>query len=242
MNAAVLLGGLLMGVASSLHCIGMCGPLTLLIPVTGMDERRKRAALFIYHAGRISMYMLLGLITGIAGRFLYLAGMQQWLSIAAGTLLVIVALIQLRPGLFFRNNREQPLFNRVKKIILTLHKMPAGLFNRFLLGAANGLLPCGMVYIALGTTLSFSHVTSSVSYMGMFGTGTLPALLVFSFAPQLLNPRWRFHLRSALPYFIVFTGVLLIVRGLNLDYAYLSPRLPAAIRDIISCRLTLRAY
>lgn len=236
MNGAVLLGGFIMGIASSLHCVGMCGPLTLLIPVTGMEERKKKAALFVYHAGRISTYMLLGLVTGIAGRFLYLAGMQQWLSIAAGVLLLVVAVMQLYPRLARQTNREQPLFNQVKKVILALHKMPAGLFNRFLLGAANGLLPCGMVYIALGTTLSFSHIPSTVGYMGMFGTGTLPALLVFGFGPQVLNARWRFHLRRALPYFIVFTGILLIVRGLNLDYSYLSPRLPAGIRDIISCR------
>ncbi|WP_336516630.1 sulfite exporter TauE/SafE family protein [Pollutibacter soli] len=236
MNGAVLIGGFLMGIASSLHCIGMCGPLTLLIPVTGMDERRKKPALYIYHAGRLTMYMVLGMITGMAGRFLYLAGMQQSLSIAAGTILVIVALIQIYPRLFNQQVNSPPLFNRVRNVIFVLLKKRATLFNRFLLGAANGLLPCGMVYIALGTTLSFSHIISSVSYMAMFGGGTLPALLLFSLGPQVLNPHWRYRLRRALPFFVVLTGLLLIVRGLNLDYSYLSPGLPAGLRDIISCR------
>jgi sulfite exporter TauE/SafE len=201
-----------------------------------MDERIKNAALFIYHAGRISMYILMGLITGIAGRFLYLAGMQESLSIAAGIILVIVALIQIYPRLFHQQVNGLLLFNRVRNIIFALLKKRATLFNRFLLGAANGLLPCGMVYIALGTTLSFSHISSSLSYMAMFGGGTLPALLLFSFGPQFLSPQWRLSLRRALPYFVVLTGVLLIVRGLNLDYSYLSPKLPESIREIISCR------
>jgi sulfite exporter TauE/SafE len=103
------------------------------------------------------------------------------------------------------------------------------------MGMANGLLPCGMVYIAIAAALSLKGVIETTSFMAMFGTGTLPAMLLISFAGRMVNLQWRNKLRKIVPVFIVLAGTLLILRGLNLGIPFISPVLPGKINDAINC-------
>jgi sulfite exporter TauE/SafE len=103
------------------------------------------------------------------------------------------------------------------------------------MGMANGLLPCGMVYIALLSTLSFSSVSESVSFMAMFGAGTLPAMMIAAYAGQLLKVGTRQFVRKAVPYFIMTMGLLLILRGLNLGIPYISPAFPHGAGEAAAC-------
>jgi sulfite exporter TauE/SafE len=105
----------------------------------------------------------------------------------------------------------------------------------FLLGSANGLLPCGMVYIALLATISFSEVGKSVGFMAAFGAGTLPAMMMAAFAIQKLKWETRKMLRKAVPFFVVVVGLLLILRGLNLGIAFISPEFPKGQEQVVNC-------
>ncbi len=231
----ILIAGFLFGFSSSLHCIGMCGPLTLMIPANG-DKRINRIFSFIlYHSGRIFVYMLLGTIFSLAGRMIYISGLQQYVSITAGTVLLIIAI-----GIIFNLQQLQmslPVFltGKIRWLIIRIVNSPIRLQTHFLLGAANGILPCGMVYIALVTVLSFSNLLTGIGFMAAFGSGTLPALFLFSIGANMLGTNLKIHLRKLSPFVLAFSGLLLLLRGLNLAIPFLSPQLPQPLKDIIVC-------
>src|SRR3954466_9482086 len=79
----------LLGLAGSLHCAGMCGPLLCALPVVGQGRASFYAGRFLYNLGRIGMYGLLGLVFGALGKTLSIAGLQRWLSLAAGCAVLI---------------------------------------------------------------------------------------------------------------------------------------------------------
>jgi sulfite exporter TauE/SafE len=105
----------------------------------------------------------------------------------------------------------------------------------FLLGMANGLLPCGMVYLAIAGALSTNQLTDGVFFMAAFGLGTLPALLALNWFGHLASIRLRNRMKQLTPYVIAVMGVLLILRGLNLGIPFISPVLESARGAAIDC-------
>lgn len=104
-----------------------------------------------------------------------------------------------------------------------------------MLGTANGLLPCGMVYVAIAGALTFTNVLHSTLFMVGFGAGTLPAMMAISYFGQFIKLSVRNQFRKALPVFATIIGILLILRGLNLGIPFISPVLPGAHNGAISC-------
>ena len=82
-----------LGLAGSLHCAGMCGPLAMAVPVLGRNRWAVLASRLIYNLGRVVTYALLGLVFGLIGQTFALAGFQRWVSLVTGALILI--------GLFF---------------------------------------------------------------------------------------------------------------------------------------------
>lgn len=223
---SVMIAGFTLGAAGSLHCVGMCGPLSLALPVHHFSNIQKFFALLFYQLGRIITYSTIGLLFGLAGRQLYISGYQQWFSIIIGVIILIFAALY-----FIRRWSARPVFlngfyRPVQSFIVRILKSSTGLFSFLLLGLANGLLPCGMVYIALASSLSFTSVGETVSFMAMFGLGTAPAMMLVGYAGQTLTPGIRNSLRKLTPVFISVMGALLILRGLNLGIPFFSPELP----------------
>jgi uncharacterized protein len=235
MMGAVMIAGFTLGAAGSLHCVGMCGPLSLALPVYHLSKAKKFFSLLLYQVGRITTYTILGLIIGLAGRRIYIAGYQQVFSIAMGILVLGLAVI------YFLQKRSVniPLFNRfyikVQQVIGSLLKSSKGLAGFLLIGMANGLLPCGMVYIAIASVLSFTEIGESVLFMAMFGAGTLPAMMLVAYAGQMMKPGVRVSMRKAVPVLVSLVGIILILRGLNLGIPFISPELPAAPGDAVIC-------
>src|ERR1041385_2077549 len=75
---------LVLGLVGSLHCAGMCGPLALALPQAGGNALAFGFGRVTYNLGRVSAYCILGLLFGLVGRSLFLAGVQRWVSIALG--------------------------------------------------------------------------------------------------------------------------------------------------------------
>ncbi|WP_236980349.1 sulfite exporter TauE/SafE family protein [Membranihabitans maritimus] len=218
----IIFQGMVLGVLSSLHCLGMCGPLAMSVPMAGQDKHPIQSWLRIlmYHLGRITSYVTLGIIAGLIGRGFYLTGYHQYISILLGVTILLILI--LGKSNTFLNVHFDRLSHFVRqKISFVLGRPGRGAV--YLFGILNGLLPCGMVYMALVMTLPFYNLTSSVLLMAGFGLGTVPAL----FGLQWVGKKWgRFiNVRRAFPWVMGITGVLLIIRGLNLDIAYLSPKL-----------------
>src|SRR6185312_16864596 len=85
---------LTLGFIGSFHCIGMCGPIALTLPVQHLDGNRKMAGILLYNAGRISAYSGIGIFSGWLGKQFYIGGLQQWLSIGLGCGLLLVIILQ----------------------------------------------------------------------------------------------------------------------------------------------------
>ena len=231
---AIISTGLILGLAGSLHCVGMCGPLSLGLPMQERSAARRAFALALYHIGRIITYSLLGMVFGLMGRRFYLAGMQQGLSIALG-----VAMLTLTTQYFVFRYAYQPAF--IKKFYSHLQQSMIRVMkniswpNYFLFGAMNGLLPCGMVYVAVAAAMSTNDVLSGMLMMASFGTGTFPALFVLASLGHLLKMPVRNQLRRLSPYFVCAIGLVLILRGLNLGIPFLSPAMESTPQSTVTC-------
>lgn len=219
------MGGLGLGLLSSFHCVGMCGAMAFALPVQHLNPIQRGISVTLYHIGRVLTYALLGLVFGSLGRQFYLAGWQQWISIAAGLMMLMLALQYFLPQ-FIPHWRPAKKFHQwVAGWISYLMKQkstPAFL----LLGMANGLLPCGMVYVAIAGALTLPNIQESVLFMSLFGAGTLPAMMALSYFGLVASLKSRNQFKKMIPVFVLAMGLLLILRGLNLGIPFISPIMP----------------
>jgi sulfite exporter TauE/SafE len=223
-NSNFLEIGFFMGLLGSVHCIGMCGPLVMALPILHLNPLQKVLATFLYHLGKITTYGLLGVIVGVFGKQIPFYNVQQHLSIVIGGLMIAYVL-----WVFYLHPRRKLGFLKmdwIQKPVLTILSklLKQNLVSSFLLiGFLNGLLPCGMIYLALGSAWANQSVLQSGLFMVLFGIGTLPALLLVAFGGQLMGFAFRQKIQKALPYLLFGMGVLLILRGMDLGIPYLSP-------------------
>jgi sulfite exporter TauE/SafE len=230
-----MIAGFTMGAAGSLHCVGMCGPLSLALPTNHLSKTKKIISLLVYQFGRIITYSLIGLIFGLAGRSIYISGYQQWFSIGMGILVLSLALLYFIQKKTIHLSFLNKFYHSVQGVIVRLLKSSRSTFSFLLMGMANGLLPCGMVYIALAATLSLPQISQSVVFMALFGAGTLPAMMLVGYAGQMIKPDVRKSFQKAVPVFIALMGVVLILRGMNLGIPFISPELPKAAGAAVNC-------
>lgn len=225
----------ILGLISSFHCIGMCGPLAMAVPVQNLPTVKKSIAIVLYHLGRILTYTLLGLLFGLLGRHLFFAGYQQWISIALGSIILAVILQQI----FFKNSHPSFIVQKITNVLSDWMRYiwsKHSLSGSFLFGAVNGLLPCGMVYYALVGAFSTGSLSGGIYFMMLFGAGTLPMMLSVHFlGTAYLTLSFRNKMRRLAPVFIGFMGVLLILRGLNLGIPFISPFLGNESSQAINC-------
>ena len=232
---SIILSGFVLGLAGSLHCVGMCGPLSLALPSYHLSARAKWISLFVYQLGRVITYSFLGFLCGLAGRTIYMAGVQQWLSVTLGVLILALAAFYFAQNSVLHLSFLNRFYMSVSGVIGKIIKRNTGMTCFLLLGMTNGLLPCGMVYIALAATLSFYSVYQSMVFMAMFGAGTIPAMMLVAYGAQRISPQLKKVFRKSIPFFIAAAGVALIARGMNLGIPFISPQLPAAPGQAIIC-------
>lgn len=220
-----ILTGLTFGFFGSFHCIGMCGPIALSLPRKSTVYLRFVFSRVIYNTGRVFTYTVLGAVIGLFSKMISISGYQQWLSITVGTILLLALGWQKLRDLF------QKIESLPTKLIGSATNRLKALFNNnslgslFLIGILNGFLPCGFVYMALATALTFGAVENSMLFMAGFGIGTIPAMLGISLAGSFISTTFRRKLQNLSPYFIAAVGTILILRGLNLGIPFLSPAL-----------------
>lgn len=202
------------GLFGSLHCVGMCGPLMVAVPL-GTGKVARVIRLLLYNFGRIITYSLLGSMMGLLGTGIFMVGLQSWLTIILGVLFILIALFSLNVQL---NIWEVPFFAtfylKFKTYFGQLMKQN-GIAAIVGLGALNGLLPCGLVYLALAGALTLNDWQAGMSYMFVFGLGTIPLLLTFTLIGQMAGHKWRSRLQKVYPYMLAAMGIFLIWRGMQ---------------------------
>ncbi|WP_298302605.1 sulfite exporter TauE/SafE family protein [Flavobacterium sp.] len=219
----MLYSALIFGLISSLHCIGMCGPIAMMLPVDRSNPTKKVIQIMLYHLGRLSAYASLGLIFGILGKGFYMAGIQQHISIIVGILMIVIVLIPEQ--VFMKYNFSKPVYKLISNVKTSLgnqfkRKSPDALFT---IGLLNGFLPCGLVYAALFGAIAMQNVTLGVTYMLLYGLGTIPMMSAVVYISNFLSIPIRSKMQKLIPVVTVIIGTLFILRGLGLDIAYISP-------------------
>lgn len=212
----------LTGLFSSLHCVGMCGPIALALPKGNSVLFDFLMGRFLYNAGRIFTYSLLGLLFGIFGLGLKMAGFQQSVSIGAGIIILAAVLFSLITKKPFGNNGFLNFFSSsfIQKLFASTQKS-----SLFVIGLINGLLPCGFVYIALIGAGVTQHAADGALFMMLFGFGTLPLMFTVSVAGLFVSQKLRNIFSKTTPYLAIIIGILFILRGLNLGIPYVSPKI-----------------
>lgn len=223
----VILGGLILGLTSNLHCIGMCGPIALAVPVNRKNNLTILRDALTYNIGRIITYSLLGLLVGSIGITVETFGVMQWISMIAGIVLIIYAWRKYLSNLLPTVKLDFGATMFVSRSIGKLMRSKSN-FKLPVLGFLNGLLPCGMVYVAMGNAMLAGSMTGGMLAMLAFGVGTMPGMMFVTFMANRLNPALRVKLSKAVPYVLTILGALVITRGLNLGIPFISPKIEMA--------------
>jgi len=223
MNIEILLSALMLGLIGSFHCAGMCGPIALAIPLNNKSWFSRIIGSMMYNIGRSITYALMGAIFGLLGKGLVLAGFQKWVSIIMGIIMVTSVLF---PSLYKnRFDLDKTAFSFVGNLKIKLGNLlrKRSFSSLLFIGLINGLLPCGLVYIAIAGAIATTNSLSGAVFMFIFGIGTLPMLLAISILGNTLNVKFRSKMTKIIPAVVFFIGVLFILRGLGLGIPYLSP-------------------
>lgn len=213
------------GLLGSFHCIGMCGPVAFALPVKSTAIFHRILSAIFYNIGRISTYIILGLLFGVLGQGISTASTQQNISIILGIVFILSVLIP--KSLLQKINPTHTIGSYVNSIKATLGKLfnSSSTPNLLLIGLLNGLLPCGLVYAGIGGALATGSFTKGALFMLFFGLGTLPMMFAAVMLSNFITTNFRNKIRKLIPVFLFLLGCLFILRGLNLNIPYISPKI-----------------
>jgi len=211
-----------LGLVTNLHCIGMCGPIAMALPLNRKSNLTIAGGITSYSLGRSFGYTLMGVVVGIIGLSASMLGVLQWLSIISGILIILFAW-----GAYYKGKGKATWFNRL--VMRTMSKFlkvkPAGTPKLVGIGFINAFLPCGMVYIALISALNTGSIQNSMIYMFFFGLGTLPGFIFLGVLKDFFARMNFFNRKLVLASLISLVGVFMILRGMNLGIPIISPKM-----------------
>ena len=200
---------LLMGLAGGLHCAGMCGPLVLAVTA----QRPLALSKVIYSAGRVLTYGLLGVLAGTMGSFIELTSYQNVLAFALGAVLLLT-------GFGAISGLQVPLLSKaLNRFTRWLKGAFSEFLNRkgngalFILGTLNGLLPCGLTYLAMTYCLTLTTAWDGFLFMLIFGLATIPVMSGAMWLLGLVVNRVKFDFKRISMVVWIVLGSLVIARA-----------------------------
>ncbi|MCU0417408.1 MAG: sulfite exporter TauE/SafE family protein [Cytophagaceae bacterium] len=211
------LSAIVFGLFSSLHCMGMCGPIALALPrIQGVSMG---GVAVVYSLGRTFTYSFIGGIMGAVGYSIQWWGFQQYLSILTGILMIGVSGIYLWKKTWLTMGSG---IGRMLKTYFQYFLQKRTLSSIFLLGIVNGALPCGVVYLAATASIGAGSILGSMSYMALFGFGTLPMLVALPLLRQVKTKAFS-GWQKWVPLYTCLLGFLLLIRGMGIGIPFISP-------------------
>jgi len=219
----LIIAAFMMGLLGSFHCVGMCGPIALSLPLKHDSDCAKFFGALFYNSGRIITYSVFGFIFGLIGKSVALFGYQQWLSIILGVLIIFFIILPKRFSSFQNQNFILAFLQKLRSALGRLFSKK-NFSSLFSIGLLNGLLPCGLVYMAAAVAVSTGDVANSILFMAFFGLGTLPMMWSIAFFGNYISVGIRQKIRKAYPYMMTLLACLLILRGMGLGIPYVSPK------------------
>jgi len=218
----------ILGIGGSLHCAGMCGPLVFSVQKSyGISGTQ--TGVWLYHTGRILAYVFLAFVVSLIRLPADIFGFQQQISLVSGVLLLL---------LVFKN--RIPWMRKSLDFISSKLAVSMQSLNRYksslpLLGFLNGLLPCGLSYSAAVISLNYQSLNESLLFMAFFGLGTVPMFIAASYLGGKMS-KLSFSVNRYMRYALMFTALLLVVRGAGLGIPYLSPTIDIKTADVSCCQ------
>ncbi len=213
-----LIAGLMLGLAGSLHCVGMCGPLVLMMPSGWLGT-------LVYHLGRTLTYASLGLLVGLMFQVVDIRDFQSEFSLAIGIVFLLMWAYQRWSSV--SGSAGDVGASKFKNGVLNLFSAAikgSHLGWKLVAGMANGLLPCGLVYGAMMAAVGQGSTEGSVLLMAGFGLGSIPSLFALGLLGNKIGQSVRKTWSEWLPWWLLVMAGLFILRGLNLGIPYLSPK------------------
>jgi sulfite exporter TauE/SafE len=230
---AIALIGFSIGFLGSFHCVGMCGPIALSLPIMHETKAKRLLLIFLYNIGRATTYAGFGALVGMVSNRFFLTGYQQVLSIVLGCLILVV----LIAGKFM--NLETTIFKgfhlRVQGLLAKYLHGQKNTAHFYIIGAVNGLLPCGLLYMGIAAAAATGSILHATWLMFAFGLGTLPLMFSLMIVGRAIPITIKQQMRKALPYCVGLMACLLILRGMNLGIPFVSPIMHHAGSGVISC-------
>ena len=224
-----------LGFLGSFHCVGMCGPIALALPLNRESLFSKVTGALLYNTGRVFMYALLGGLFGLIGQSIIIAGYQQSLSITLGITVLIMILLPNKLANKFRFlSFTYSFIGKVKQKLKTLFKQNS-FSSLFFIGTLNALLPCGLVYLGIAGAIAAGSLLQGSIFMALFGLGTVPAMLTVALISSSININFRKKINKAVPVFAASMALLLILRGMNLGIPYISPEMSVTKPECTKC-------
>ena len=211
----MIVAAFVIGFFGSLHCVGMCGPLALALP---LPPDKKLGGILLYNTGRILTYSFLGTIFGLIGTSFFLVGWQKSFSVALGAF-ILVLLVLPHTGKALSKGYLQSGWAVWVRQMLQQQFRKRTFISAFASGVLNGFLPCGLVYVAVAGALASATIYHGAFYMAAFGAGTLPAMLLVNLAPGVIFKNRSLNNKWILTSLSVMVSLLLLYRGLLLDIA-----------------------
>ncbi len=229
----LFIAAITLGFLGSFHCIGMCGPIALALPIGQAGFVKKFFLILSYNLGRIITYSVFGFLFGLLGQGFVIGGYQQLLSVVIGSILLVSVLLgPYLPSKYKFSSATFRFFNGIKTVLGKLF-MKNTHESLLIIGVLNGLLPCGLVYMGVAGAITSGNGLTGAAFMTLFGLGTVPAMLSLPLLGNFFSLSLRNKIRKTTPLLVGSMSLLLILRGLNLGIPYISPKIEKS--DIATC-------
>jgi sulfite exporter TauE/SafE len=227
----MIITAIILGLAGSMHCLGMCSPLVMAVTNSSGDAFAKR---LLYNVGRIFTYGVLGSLIASVGLLAPLGQFQNIVSAVLGVTLIVAAIVG------FSSFRIPILSSPVQKLSSRLKMYFSKFLSRktlpsiFILGSLNGMLPCGISFLALTYCVTVATPLDGFFFMMWFGLGTLPVMLGFTSIFRMIINRFQFSISRMTTVLMMISGFILIAR---IFFVHL-PHVHAgdSFVDIVMCR------
>ncbi len=167
------IGALVAGLVTSVHCVGMCGPIACGLAAMPSSETERLAAMSAYHGARLTSYAAIGAVCGMIG-----AQPLQWFFKSPAALLpwvLVIVFLVFGFGLEKKLPRPPALLKWTAKMRFRLGRM-SPLRGGLALGFLTPLLPCGPLYLLFGASLLSGSAMRGAEFALAFGLGTVPLL------------------------------------------------------------------
>lgn len=209
-----------MGFLGSLHCAGMCGPIMIILPFHVLTGWKRVLGITFYHLGRITVYAIMGVVL-FSFKALFHPQWQQTISLVLGGAMLLFGLFS-----FISSGSAAwvPQSGFVKKQAARFMGNPS-LPALTIAGMLNGMLPCGLVYMALAMAVASPSLQQAILSMYAFGLGTLPMLVSIIVLRRKFSFVQKASFKKYIPLAFFAMGALLLLRGANLGIPYLSPKM-----------------